>query len=229
MEPIAHFYDDLGTKAYDMLKEMIVKGDLAPGQKLVQEEIAQLLGVSRTPLLQAISKLSKDHFVVTIPRRGSYVKRFSPAEFLDIFDIRGQLEPMGAYHAAEHISASELRELETVLEHYSVAVHEGRTLDIHSSDNEFHMVIMRCSRNKFLFDIMKNYTNLLCDSKRLLKSPAKSMEEHTGILNALRNHDPNGARELMFYHVNGGARAKLAQLLHERETATGQEARHAEN
>jgi DNA-binding GntR family transcriptional regulator len=88
-------YDDLGTKVYEILKEMIVKGELKPGQKLIQENLAEILGVSRTPLLQALSKLSKDHYIITVPRRGSFVKEFSNQENLDIFDIRGSWSRWG--------------------------------------------------------------------------------------------------------------------------------------
>ena len=222
-------YDDLGTKAYNMLKEMIVNGDLFPGQKLIQEDIAELLGVSRTPLLQAISKLSKDHYIETIPRRGSYVKRFTVQEHLDIFDIRGQLEPMGAYRAAENIDDPDIHELEIVLQNFTKALKENDALELFTKDYEFHMIVMRCSKNKFLHDMLKNFNNILCNSERLLKSPEKTFEEHTGILNALRNRDANGAKELMFYHINGGARAKLSQLLHERDQVAKESFSHAKN
>jgi DNA-binding GntR family transcriptional regulator len=77
--------------------------------------------------------------------------------------------------------------------------------------------------------MLKNFNNILCNSERLLKKPAKTLEEHTGILNALRTKDPNGAKELMFYHINGGARARLSQLLHERDQTIKEDATHAES
>jgi len=229
METQNTMYDDLGTKVYNTLKEMIVKGDLAPGQKLVQEDIAEILGVSRTPLLQAISKLTKDHYIETIPRRGSYVKRFSIQEHLDIFDIRGQLEPMGAYQAAENITESDIKELEALQHGYERALRQNDPLELFNQDYAFHMVIMRCSGNKFLHDMLKNFNNILCNSERLLKTPSKTFEEHAGILNALRTRDPNGAKELMFYHINGGARARLSQVLHERDQTMKEDANHAES
>jgi DNA-binding GntR family transcriptional regulator len=216
MEAANSMYGDLGTKVYDILKSMIVKGELKPGQKLIQEDLAEALGVSRTPLLQAISKLSKDHYIHTIPRRGSFVKEFSHQEYLDIFDIRGQLEPMGAYSAAERITEKQISELQSLLDETSRFVQRGEfsdPLDMFSFDYDFHMQIMRVSGNHFLYDIMKNLNNVLCNSERILKTPKKTMEEHQGIFNALKNHDANGAKELMFYHIHGGARSRLAQLL----------------
>lgn len=231
MEAIKTVYDDLGTKVYDILKEMIVKGELKPGQKLIQEDLADVLGVSRTPLLQAISKLSKDHYIHTIPRRGSFVKEFSPQEYLDIFDIRGQLEPMGAYYAAERITDAEIERLQGLVDQTAEFV--GREdfsdpLELFSFDYAFHMDIMSVSGNHFLHDILNNLNNVLCNSERILKTPKKSLEEHIGILNALRNHDANGAKELMFYHIHGGARARLAQLLASQESVAKESRSYAE-
>lgn len=209
-------YDDLGTKAYDMLKEMIINGDLKPGQKLIQEEIAELLGVSRTPLLQAISKLSKDHYIETIPRRGSFVNKFSAQEILDIFDIRGQLEPMGTFYAAEKITASEIKYFQNLIKETEALIYGSESpdpLELFEYDYKFHMSIMEISGNYFLHDFLQNLNNILSNSERILKSPKKTLEEHIGILNALQNHDANGAKELMFYHIHGGARTRLAQLL----------------
>lgn len=213
-------YHDLGTKVYETLKEMIVRGELQPGQKLIQEELAQALGVSRTPLLQAISKLTKDHYLVTVPRRGSFVRRYSPEEFLHMFDIRGQLEPMGAYHAAERATEEDLAHLKKLLDGMSEYVNKGQKVDVakfFAYDYAFHMAIMKISGNQFLYDILKNLNNILANSENLLKTPQKSVEEHHGIYNAMQSHDANGAKELMFYHVNGGSRTRLAQRLQEEE------------
>jgi len=209
-------YHDLGTKVYDTLKGMIVRGELQPGQKLVQEELAQALGVSRTPLLQAISKLTKDHYLVTIPRRGSFVRHYTPEEFLHIFDIRGQLEPMGAYHAAERATEEDLVHLKRLLDAMSEYVNNEEKLDMvkfFSYDYAFHMGIMKISGNQFLYDILKNLNSILANSENLLKTPQKSIEEHHRIYTAIHSHDANGAKELMFYHVNGGSRVRLAQRL----------------
>lgn len=213
MEPISTFYDDLGTKAHKRIKEMIVNGELKPGQKLLQEEMANLLGVSRTPLLQAIGKLERENLVTTIPRRGSHVRHFSEQEFLDVFDIRGQLEPMGAYLAAQYIDDDGLQKLADLITQQRWAVSHALGPELFEADIEFHLTIMRSSRNQFLCDILKAYANALCDSERLLKSPEQRLDEHENILAALREHDPFSSRELMYYHINGGARAKLESLL----------------
>ena len=91
------------------------------------------------------------------------------------------------------------------------------------------MGIMELSGNQFLHDILKNLNNMLCNSERILKTPRKTLEEHIGILNALKNHDANGAKELMFYHIHGGARTRLAQLLASPQTSQEELTPHAKS
>jgi DNA-binding GntR family transcriptional regulator len=209
------YFDDLGTKAYKKLKQMILNGELKPGQKLVQEDLAEKLGVSRTPLLQAISKLSGDHFVETVPRRGAYVRRFSSVDKLSIFDIKSQLEPFGAYYAAQNMDEEGLLDLQKINDRMKNGCDDlaGRV----DCDFSFHQCIMEHSGNQFLPEILKTYSILLLDSEHILKSMEKTIEEHQAILDAIKAKDANSARELMYYHVNGGARARLCKILDSEE------------
>jgi DNA-binding GntR family transcriptional regulator len=211
MDNVAVYFDDLGTKAYKKLKEMILDGELKPGQKLVQEDLAAKLGVSRTPLLQAISKLSQDHFVETFPRRGAYVRKFSDKDKLSIFDIKSQLEPFGAYRAANLFSAEDIEELEQI--HRDMAGKTGNATEFGEGNFAFHRCIMRRSDNNFLPEILKTYDSLLLDSEHLLKSTEKTLEEHRAIIEAIKAKDADSTRELMYFHVNGGARARLCRIL----------------
>lgn len=215
MDSSAVYFDDLGTKAYKKLKEMILGGELKPGQKLVQEDLAEKLGVSRTPLLQAISKLSRDHFVETFPRRGAYVRKFSLQDKLSIFDIKSQLEPFGAFCAATNFSDEGIAELEEI--HAAMADSIDDITEWSEYNFAFHRCIMRNSRNTFLPEILKTYDSLLLDSEHLLKGKEKTLEEHGAIVEALKAGDANSARELMYFHVNGGARARLCKILESEE------------
>ncbi|TVR06400.1 MAG: GntR family transcriptional regulator, partial [Spirochaetaceae bacterium] len=89
-------YEDLAQRVYKLLKQMILQGELCSGQRLPQDELAERLGVSRTPLLSAFSKLEREMLVETVPRRGSFVRAYSSEELLNIYDIRLRLEPLGA-------------------------------------------------------------------------------------------------------------------------------------
>jgi DNA-binding GntR family transcriptional regulator len=205
------YFDDLGTKVYKKLKQMILNGELKPGQKLVQEDLAEKLGVSRTPLLQAISKLAGDYFVETIPRRGAYVRSFSNEDKLNIFDIKSQLEPFGAYQAAKNISEEGICQLELI--HARMKMGSDELEDRMDCDYSFHLCIMLNSGNHFLPEILKTYSSLMLDTEHILKSIEKTIEEHQAIIDAIKARDANSAKELMYYHINGGARSKLCKTL----------------
>ena len=109
-------YEDLAQRVHKLLKQMILQGELKSGQRLPQDELAEQLGVSRTPLLSAFSKLEREMLVETISRRGSFVRSFSTKELLDIYDIRLRLEPLGARGATLQATESEIDELEALTE-----------------------------------------------------------------------------------------------------------------
>ncbi|MFA7108225.1 MAG: GntR family transcriptional regulator [Sphaerochaetaceae bacterium] len=208
------FFDDLSTKAYKRLKRMIISGDLKPGTKLVQEELAEKLGVSRTPLLQAISRLASDQLVVTKPRRGAYVRSFTIEDKLQIFDIRGKIEPLGAEEAALNIEEEELEDLRSLLKDMKTSIEDGDRKEYCELDYLFHLLIEKASKNRFISEILDRYTPIV-NSEFMLKSPEISYAEHCEIFNALKTRDPERARNLMFSHVNGGSKKKLKTLLEE--------------
>ena len=104
-------YEDLSQQVYKTLKEMILTGRLSSGEKLRQDSLAEELGVSRTPLLSAFSKLEREMLVEIVPRRGAFVKKYSYEELIHVYDIRVRLEPLGAAEAAVHGSRSAIADL----------------------------------------------------------------------------------------------------------------------
>jgi len=210
------FFDDLSTKAYKMLKRMIISGDLKPGTKLVQEELADKLGVSRTPLLQAISRLASDQLVETRPRRGAYVTSFSIQDKLNIFDIRGKIEPLSAESAAINRSVLELEDLKEVLNDMKTAIDDKDTKEYIELDYIFHFKIEKASKNRFICQILDRYAPIV-NSEFMLKSSKESYLEHLEIYKAIKEKDSERARDLMFSHVNGGSKKKLKTLLEEEE------------
>ena len=210
-------FEDLGKKVYKALKMMIISGELKPGEKLVQEELAERLGVSRTPLLSAFSKLAQENLVETISRRGAYVKRFSEAELLDIYDIRIQIEPFGAYKAARAMTPQDIRHVEGLLRTFDEAARAGDMRELKRIDYDFHMEIMRCSGSKLLYDMLSTFNIIIISNiKGLLKNSEKSDAEHGLLMEALRKGDAEDARRAMYDHINDSR----SNLLHNLERPT---------
>ena len=110
---------------YEELKMQILRGTIVPGTRLMEVEMAEQMGVSRTPIREAIHKLEKEGLVVIEPRRGAYVSRVSMEDMLEILELRENLEGFAAYRAALNMTEEEKQELRKVEHLYNEAVKEG--------------------------------------------------------------------------------------------------------
>jgi DNA-binding GntR family transcriptional regulator len=191
---------------------MILQGELRSGQRLPQDDLAERLGVSRTPLLSAFSKLEREMLVETVPRRGSFVRAYTSDELLNIYDIRLRLEPLGARGATERATDAEIEELVTFHERYESVITEGDAGRIKEHDYEFHMMLMRMSRNEFLQNIISsNNIILIANTVGLLKPPLESLEQHRNVIAAVRMREADLAEEQMYHHLF----TSRARLLHD--------------
>ncbi len=195
--------EDLNEQVYRRLREMIVKRELQPNQKLIQEELASRLGVSRTPLLSAFAKLEREMLVKSIPRRGYFVRSITLKELLDIYEIRLRLETLGASEAARKCDHS-------VLEALSVKTDDMISLDAEKLkvafpeyDYEFHTLIMKMSDNDFLVNMVGSFNLVtLGNIMGMYRDPRGSLFEHKSILGAIRSLDCELAESAMFSHIS---------------------------
>ena len=148
---------DLSEKVYRELRIMILEGDLQPGEKLKQEVLANRLGISRTPLVSAFSKLEKEMLIELLPRRGARVRALTSKELLDLYDIRIMLEPIGAAGVAKNSTKEELKTLRQLLDAYRKLVDSEDHRAIRGADYEFHLAIARFSKNEPLFRIISAF------------------------------------------------------------------------
>jgi DNA-binding GntR family transcriptional regulator len=193
---------DLSEKVYSTLKNMILNDELKSGEKLNQEKLAQKLGVSRTPLLSAFSKLEKEILIEIIPRRGAFVKKLNYNEFLELYDIRARLEPLGAYEAAKHATAYEIKRLSKILDNFKRNILPYSSKYLSKIDYDFHMAIMKMSKNNLLFKMISSYNIIILSNlEGLLKDPHQSLEEHIKIYNAIKEHNADLADKMMFSHL----------------------------
>ena len=117
-------YKPLRELVFEAIREAIVDGTLEPGERLMEAQLAEDLGVSRTPVREAIRQLELAGFVVMIPRRGAYVADISIKDVADVFEIRGALEALAASLAAERASEEEIEQLERLLVEIGKSVEE---------------------------------------------------------------------------------------------------------
>jgi DNA-binding GntR family transcriptional regulator len=204
-------YEDLSEKVYRAVKALILAGELEPGEKLRQEDLSARLGVSRTPLASAFSKLEKEMLVELLPRRGARVRVLSKAELLELYEIRLRLEPLGAAEAASSEDKEGRSALRSLLEAYREAVRRGGDMAIRRADYAFHLGVVSLSGNEALYRIISSFNLVSISNQRgLLKPPEQSLAEHEDLARAIETGRSAEAERIMDLHLRGARDALLA-------------------
>lgn len=192
----------------EYLIEAIVEGELAPGSKISEPELAKRFQVSRGPLREALMRVEGLGLIERIPHIGARVTQLSPTKLVELYAVREALEGMAARLAARNITEIELASLESLLSTHSTHIDqvEGASYFHQQGDFDFHYRIIQASRNQQLI-------GLLCDelyhllrmyryqSPRSHSRPVEALEEHKFILRAIRQRDEELAEMLMRRHI----------------------------
>jgi DNA-binding GntR family transcriptional regulator len=193
--------EGLGQKVHKALRAMIINGELQPGQKLIQDDLAEYLGVSRTPILAAFSKLEQENLVVSYPRRGVYVKKYTSKELLDICNIRIRLESLSAREAALNAGPEDIAALEAIMRDFDTGVKKNDNSLLKQADYNFHTEILRCSGNRFLYNMLFSYIIIVINMSGLMRYAELSRIEHHELLEAIKQKNPEQAESLMIKHT----------------------------
>jgi DNA-binding GntR family transcriptional regulator len=196
----AQSLEDYGFKA---LRGMILQGELLPGQKLGQEELATKLGISRTPLRSAIAALERDGFVSLTPRGEATVREFGPKRIVDLFEIRAVLEGLTCRLVAPVIERKHTMYLRSL---FLAAAPEDSGDDWTSyrqADVEFHSFLTSLLADNFLSRQVESLRSIMTLSfaQGLLRPPTETLPEHLDIIDALEAHDADRAEQAMLQHI----------------------------
>lgn len=191
---------------YEELKRQIMVGEIAPGTRMMEVDLADEMGVSRTPVREAIRKLEKEGLVTIEPRRGAYASDISAKEMVDVLEVRQDLEGMAAGLAAQKIKGSDRDQLMEVTRLYREAVESGDVEEIIKRDEEFHKYIVGLSDNKTLIKMVSQVQELALrfryiyyeDFSRFKNQPV----EHQQIVEAILSGDTESARRYADAHVS---------------------------
>lgn len=207
---------------FEALREAIVNGTLAPGERLMEVQLAEELGVSRTPVREAIRRLELEGYVVMVPRKGAYVASMSAKDVAEVFEIRTALEGLAAELAAERITEEELEELERKLHYVALRVEEGDLEKLVEADTEFHDLLYRASRNQRLVQIIGNLREQIQRFRAAsLATPGRmqeTLEEHKKIVEAVAKRNGALARRLAEEHIENAENKMLQFLTGKKET-----------
>jgi len=192
---------------YEELKRQIMVGEIAPGTRMMEVELAEEMGVSRTPVREAIRKLEKEGLVTIEPRRGAYASDISAKDMVDILEVRQDLEGMAAGIAAQKITDEGRIELENIARKYKESVDREDIEEIIKNDEAFHKYIVSLSGNKTLIKMVSQVQELALrfryiyyeDFSRFKNQPS----EHQAIVDAIAGGDVAGARKYAEEHLAG--------------------------
>ena len=217
--------DKENTKSENLteyLIEAIVEGQIAPGSKISEPELAKRFDVSRGPLREALMRIEGLGLIERIPHVGARVIQFSSEKLVELYAVREALEGMAARLATRNITEIEIAGLETLLSTHSAHIDQvdGASYFHQQGDFDFHYRIIKASRNSQL-------VSLLCDelyhllrmyryqSPRAQSRPVEALDEHKFILQAIRNRDEELAEMLMRRHISRSRRLIEQQILSE--------------
>ncbi|MBE3588443.1 MAG: GntR family transcriptional regulator [Thermoanaerobacteraceae bacterium] len=208
-------YKPLREMVFESLREAIIQGRLKPGERLMEVQLAEEMGVSRTPVREAIRKLELEGFVVMVPRKGAYVAGISVKDIVDVFEVRAAMEGLAAGLAAERITEEELDELERAL--LKTTEVSGKSIDaLVESDTEFHEIIYRASRNERLVQIISNLSDQIQRFRTTsLSQPGRTrlaLEEHKHIVEAISDRNVELAQTLAREHIENAEQSLLNAL-----------------
>jgi len=194
----------LTERVYATLREMILSMELPPGTRLKDIDLAQRLGVSNTPLREAMRLLAADSLVETIPRRGTVVKSLTAEESGLLYEIREALEVLATRLAAVRGTQTSLQLIMDVAESHRRAVDQGNLQEYLDLDRRFHSLIAEASQNPILVSML----NMIADRIHIVRRLTSNLEmdvltgnEHREIAAALLGRDGEKATTLMQQHV----------------------------
>lgn len=192
------------------LQEAILNGHFKPGEKLDQDLIAEELGVSRTPVREAVMRLEAEGFVEVRPRRGAFIATISRQDIHEICQIRGLLEAEAVRQVTLLIPESVLDEIEMSLTETRARFEAGDIAGHFESDVHFHDTIASLVENTLLREMLESLTNRIVRLRQFAQLQpgqhlAESFKEHYTILRAMRRRDPEAAAEAMRVHLEKSA------------------------
>ena len=140
-------YLPLRDVVFQTLRGAILKGDLKPGERLMELQLASKLGVSRTPIREAIRMLEQEGLAVTIPRKGAEVAKMTEKDMEDVLEIRLSLEGLAVRLSCEKITPAALQELKVAMEDFEAKTRSGQFVEMAKADVKFHEILYKASNN----------------------------------------------------------------------------------
>lgn len=206
---------------FNTLRQAILTGELKPGERLMEIHLANRLGVSRTPIREAIRKLELEGLVTMIPRRGAEVSQITEKSMNDVLEVRRALDALCAELACDRISEEELEELGKACTAFEQAVKTKDIKKVAQADVALHDIIVRATGNRRLIQLVNNLSEQMYRYRfeyiKDFGQHERLIEEHRIIYDSIVRKDKETASKEARIHIDNQEKAIIRQIRLDRE------------
>ncbi len=207
--------ESLAARVFHTLEEEILNGSRQPGDPLTELQLCQELGVSRTPVREALNRLEQEGLAATLPNRSVVVAGITVSDMLDIYEIRLRVEGLAARRCATRLSSEALRELTDLVDLQEFYTQKEQPQQLRTLDSQFHHLLYRHCGSPALTATLTNLHRKVRHFRQTSMAESdranQTLAEHRAIVNALAAHDPDAADRAATAHIDQ-ARRRLATL-----------------
>jgi len=209
-------YKPLREVIFETLRQAIIMGELKPGERIMEIQFADKMGVSRTPVREAIRKLELEGLVTMVPRKGAHVAELSEKDIMNVLEVRSSLDGLATALAAQRINKDELKELKNIVNQFAQYMEKNNVQGLIKKDVEFHDLIYKASRNEKLMQIAANLKDQVHRFRVVYlkdySSPKELVREHIDIYQSIEAGDAKRAEELASIHIKHQEQAMISSF-----------------
>lgn len=209
-------YLPLRDVVFNTLRQAILRGELKPGERLMEIQLANKLGVSRTPIREAIRKLELEGLVLMIPRRGAEVAEITEKNLRDVLEVRSALEELAVQLACVRISYEGIESLKKAAKDFEAALSSDDITKIAEADVAFHDIIYLATDNRRLIQLLNNLREQMyryrVEHLKQKECHPQLLEEHQDIIHAIEKREKDIAAKLTNQHINNQVTAVTGTL-----------------
>lgn len=212
----ANDYLPLRDVVFNTLRESILKGEMRPGERLMEIHLADRLGVSRTPIREAIRKLELEGLVTMIPRRGAEVAQITEKGMRDVLEVRQALDALAVELACERITDDEVRALKNACDHFIRTAASQDAIQIARADVALHDIIVKAGGNEMLAQMVGKLSQQMYRYRleyiKDVSQHSRLIEEHEEIYKAIRNRDKEAGSKAVRRHIYNQEQSIVSQI-----------------
>ena len=220
-------HQTLREKIVESIREAIIRGHLKAGERVAESEIAERLGISRTPVREAFRQLESEGFLTVTPRRGAVVSPITEKDVLEFYQLKSILEGHAARIATGRLSDRDIRRMEELNNQLEDYARKGDPKACYRVHNEFHEVFLRACGNEKLYKLVQNLVQQFQRFRISLSVSGKldrSIEQHRAIVRAFEARDPDLAEQLVKENAVYGGETLIREVLDRDRTGERPEA-----